>query len=301
MNDTNTISLCDRDGLVGAPAGRSVLSESPFKISNSLASHPLFEDGRLKRLLRALPRDQVEIRAVQSQDTNDGSYRRGEMLKDADPVETFSRLGEKPTWMLLHRTWIHDPEYGELMRQYMRDLAATVSDVGADPSDLGCWLFFSSGKCVVHFHADPDQSFLNQIRGSKTVYVYPAKTISESAVEKLAYTHNQGAVTYKAEYETSLFPPVHMVPGDTVFLPLYAPHRVINDDDICVSFNVGFHTRKSRRRRAVHIVNLEMRRFGLHPAPYNERPGLDSIKSQMYLAVRARNKFFKFLKPEDTA
>jgi len=117
-------------------------------------------------------------------------------------------------------------------------------------------------------------------------------------VEKLVYTHNQGAVTYQPEYERTLFPPVHMVPGETVFLPLFAPHRVINDDDICVSFNVGFHTRKSRRRRAVHIVNLEMRRLGLRPAPYDQRPGIDSIKNQMYQALRVRNKFFKFLKPE---
>jgi hypothetical protein len=297
----NTIDSPRRkDSLVMAPAEYTVLSESPFKIRNALVGHPLFEDERLKRLLRTLPRNQIEIRAVQSLDTNDGSYRRGEMLKDADPVQTFERLGEKPSWMLLHESWIHDPEYGELMRQYVTDLAATVSDIGEDPSDLGCWLFFSSGRCVVHFHADPDQSFLNQIRGSKTVYVYPAKTIPESAVEKLVYTHNQGAVTYRPEYEASLFPPVRMVPTETVFLPLYAPHRVINDDDICVSFNVGFHTRRSRRRRAVHIVNLEMRQLGLRPASYNQHPGRDSVKTQMYNAIRARNKFFKFLRPEVT-
>ena len=43
MKDTN--SLCDVRRLVGAPAGCSVVSESPFKISNSLAGHPLFEKG----------------------------------------------------------------------------------------------------------------------------------------------------------------------------------------------------------------------------------------------------------------
>jgi hypothetical protein len=47
-------------------AGRcGAFSEAPFKIKNSLAGHPLFEDNRLKRLLRRAPRDQVEIRAVQ--------------------------------------------------------------------------------------------------------------------------------------------------------------------------------------------------------------------------------------------
>jgi len=271
-------------------------SEAPFKIKNSLVGHPLFEDNRLKRLLRALPRDQVEIRAVQLLGADDGSYRRGELLKDADPIDAFERLAEEPTWMLLHESWIHDPEYAELMSQYFRDLSEVIAGVDDDISDLGCWLFLSSGKCVVHFHADPDQSFLNQIRGSKTVFVYPTKILPESTVERLVYTGNQGVVTYEPEYEAAMFPPVPLTSGETVFLPLYAPHRVVNDGGVSVSINVGFHTRESRRRRSVHLVNLEMRRLGLRPAPFNLRPAVDSVKQRMSLAIRAKNKFFSSLR-----
>jgi hypothetical protein len=276
------------------------LSEAPFKIKNSLVGHPLFEDNRLKRLLRTLPRDQVEIRAVQLFGGEGGGYRRGELLEGADPVDTFERLAEQPNWILLHQSWIHDPEYAELMRQYVRDLSETIAGVDDDASDLGCWLFLSSGKCVVHFHADPDQSFLNQIRGSKTVFVYPTKILPESTVERLVYTGNQGVVTYEPEYEAAMFPPVPLAPGETVFLPLFAPHRVINDGGVSVSINVGFHTRESRRRRSVHLVNLEMRRLGLRPAPFNLRPAVDSVKQRMSLAIRAKNKFFRSLRPEVT-
>jgi len=52
-------------------------------------------------------------------------------------------------------------------------------------------------------------------------------------------------------------------PGDSVFLPLYGPHRVINDDVPCISWNVGFNTRKSLRRKKIHLVNLELRKLGL--------------------------------------
>ena len=275
-------------------------SEAPFKIKNSLVGHPLFEDNRLKRLLRTLPRDQVEIRDVQLLGGDDGGYRRGELLKGVDPVDTFERLAEKPTWILLHQSWIHDPEYAELLRGYIRDLSETIAGVDDDVSDLGCWLFLSSGKCVVHFHADPDQSFLNQIRGSKTVFVYPTKILPESTVERLVYTGNQGVVTYEPEYEAAMFPPVPLTPGETVFLPLFAPHRVINDGGVSVSINMGFHTRESRRRRSVHLVNLEMRRLGLRPSPFNLRPAVDSVKQRMSLAIRAKNKFFRSLRPEVT-
>jgi hypothetical protein len=277
-----------------------VLSESPFKIRNSLAGHPLFEDSRLKRLLRTLPRDQVEIRDVRLLGADDGAYQRGELLKRADPVDTFERLAEKPAWMLLHESWIHYREYAELIAQYIRDLSETIVGVEGNISDLGCWLFLSSGKSVVHFHADPDHSFLNQIRGSKTVFVYPARILPELTVERLVYTGNQGVVTYKPEYEAALFPPISLAPNETVFLPLFAPHRVINDGEISVSMNVGFHTRESRGRRNVHLVNLEMRSLGLRPAPFNRRPAIDFVKRQMHPAIRAKNRFFKWLRPEIT-
>ena len=287
-----------RPRLMECTAGSSVLSEAPFKVRNNLVGHPLFEDARIKKLLRTLPRERVEIRDVKPLGTEDGSYRRGEMLKDADPVDTFERLGEKSSWMLLHEIWIHDPEYGQLLKDYVQDLTATVRDIGDAVSDLGCWMFLSSGRCVVHFHADPDQSFLNQIRGSKTVYVYPARVIPQEAIEKLAYTEDQGAVTYRPEYEASLYAPAHLGPGESVFLPLYAPHRVTNDDGISVSLNVGFHTQRSRQRRTVHLFNLELRQFGLRPTPYAARPLMDAMKARMHLACRAKNKFFKSLKPQ---
>ncbi len=289
-----------RQRLIQIPPERSVLSEIPFTARNSLVGHPLFADERIKRLLRTLPRERIEIRGVQSLGTDDGSYKRGPLLTDADPVDTFERLAEKPTWMLLHETWIHDPDYGQLLKEYVRDLTETLLDLGNDLSELGCWLFLSSGKCVVHFHADPDQSFLNQIRGSKTVFVYPARLVSEDALEKLVYTEDQNAVTYRPEYEAEMYPLVHLGSGESVFLPLYAPHRVTNDDGISISLNVGFNTRRSRRCRTVRLFNLELRHMGLNPTPYNRRPTVDAMKERMHLAFRAKNKFFKSLKPRVT-
>lgn len=287
-----------RRPLIEPVNGSSAFSLSPFKAKNSLVGHPLFEPGRLTRLLRTLPREQVEIRAVQSLDNNDGSYVRGALLKDADPVKVFERLDEKPAWMLLHHTWIHDPEYAALVAQYMRDLQERVEGVGQDISDLGCWIFLSSGRCVVHFHADPDQSFLNQIRGSKTVFVYPTTVVPEPAIEKLVYTLDQGTVTYRPDYENAMFPAVHLDPGETVFLPLYAPHRVINDEGSSISINFGFHTRTSRRRRRIHMVNLELRQLGIQPNPYNRSVVTDSMKEWTHWIVRAKNKFLKRLRPE---
>src|ERR1700675_4556294 len=79
----------------------------PIKIRNSLPSHPLFEPERIKKLLRTVPRKHIEIRSVQTRDANDEKYLRGEKLDNVDPVESFERLEERPTWILVHESWIH--------------------------------------------------------------------------------------------------------------------------------------------------------------------------------------------------
>jgi hypothetical protein len=286
-----------KDRLIKIPQGYHLSSESAFKARNSLVGHPLFEEQRIKLSLRRLPRHEIEIRTVQ-RDNNGCGYLRGEVLPDADPLRTFERLGETPRWMLCHHLWTYDPEYRELMYQFASDLIETFPGMGdhSDLSDLGCWLFISSGKTIVHFHADPDQSFLNQVRGSKTIYNYPAKILPEPSVENLVYLYDQNAVTYQPEYEQTAFPPVKLAPGESTFIPLYAPHEVVNGDEICISLNIGFHTRMSRRRRAVHLLNFEMRGLGLHPAPYGRYPIVDSVKIRIPAAFRVKNKILKSFK-----
>jgi hypothetical protein len=167
--------------LIVVPEGGHISSESAFKARNSLAGHPLFEKQRIKLSLRRLPRHEIEIRTVQPHGLNYRGYSRGEVLPDADPLKTFELLEETPRWMLCHHLWTYDPEYRELMHQFATDLIETLPGMDdiSDLSDFGCWLFISSGKIIVRFHADPDQSFLNQIHGSKTVYVYPAKILPD--------------------------------------------------------------------------------------------------------------------------
>lgn len=268
----------------------SEFPDSPFKIRNSLPTHPLFEPERIKKLLRKVPRERIEIRSVQTRNTNDQTYVRGPILVEADPVETFARIEEKPTWMLVHDSWIHDPDYNELAKGYVGELTAHCEEMQEGVSDIGCWLFLSSGNIVVHFHSDPDQSFLNQVKGSKTVYTYPAKILDDSVIENLVCAGDQGAVVYRPEYEQSLNQPVTLTPGDSVFLPLYAPHRVTNDNLPSISWNVGFNTRKSIRRKKIHVVNYELRKHGLSPLPYSRNRAVDSLKYFAYSGVRVKNK-----------
>jgi len=284
--------------VIQVPDGINAYGEKPFKIRNFLAGHPLFEPERIKVLLRRIPRYLIEIRKVQTSATNDGTYKRGPMDKEADPIDTFANLDTKPAWMLLHETWIHDRDYGLLLKDYLKQLKGYFPEMQPRLRNIGCWMFLSSGKSVVHFHSDPDQSFLNQIKGSKTVFVYPMKMLPETAVENLIYTNDQGAVVYNPAYEAQMYEPVHIAPGDSVFLPLFAPHRVTNDDGVSISWNVGFHTNKSWRQRAVHLMNLHLRHKGQQPTPYGVRADEDNRKARMYPIYHLRNRIFKKMAPK---
>src|SRR5437867_474087 len=81
--------------LIELPDKLTGLPEAPFAAQNALRQHPLFEPERIKRLLRTLPRERVEIRSVQRVGNSDEGYKRGALLRDADPVDTFERLEEK--------------------------------------------------------------------------------------------------------------------------------------------------------------------------------------------------------------
>jgi hypothetical protein len=263
--------------------------ESPFKVRNLLPSHPLFTDGRIRELLARVPREVVEIREPRTVATETGTFLRRERITHLTPVEAFDRLAQTPTWINVHNVHRYDPEMRVVMERLIRDFATQFEEMGggmADLRDVGAFLILSSGGGVVHFHSDPDMSFLSQIRGSKTLFTYPASLLDNESIEKLLATEDHGAVTYKAAYEDRRHEPVHLSPGETSFIPLYAPHRVTNDSDVSWSLSVGFNTAASLRRKKAHLMNARLRKFGARPSPVGARPWADASKAAVHGAMQ---------------
>jgi GNAT superfamily N-acetyltransferase len=268
---------------------RRVLPAAPLRINNRLPEHPLFGDARIKETIRRLPPEHVEIRAIRTIGQH-GSYGRTERITDIDGLRAFELLAERPLWINLHHIQRYDPGYRELLEQYLRQLGARIDELYPEVYEAGCFLLLSSGSASVHFHADPDQSFLNQIRGGKRAHVYPSAMLPEATVETLVHSGDHDAVTWRPEYEERAYPPVHLRPGDSVLLPLFAPHRVENDDEPSVSLSIGFHTRNSYQRSRVHLVNRELRALDLPVSPYGRSPLVDRIKHGLHAGVRLRKK-----------
>lgn len=249
------------DGLTA----RDVVPDAPFAFRNQLTQHPLFTDERLEWLLdRARRRspELLEIREV-STDALPG-YGRARRV-DGEPVAVFRALATCPRWINVQHIERIDSDFADLYREILCELAQSIAPMRPRVLDSGAFLILSSPSVQVHFHADPDQSVLSQIRGHKRVYVYAASAVSELELEALVRTEDQGVIPWSSRIERAAFPAVDLHAGESAFLPIYAPHRVENGPEVSVSLSVGFHTGMSRRRKLALLLNDRLRGRGVTP------------------------------------
>jgi hypothetical protein len=271
--------------IVSLQERHAALPAEPVRVRHELPHHPLFTEQRIKETIVRMAADDVEIRDVGAA----RGFERSERVFDLDGVRAFELLGERPLWVNLHHVERYDEEYRGLLASYLRSIATHIGELEPEVYEAGCFLLLSSGRASVHFHADPDQSFLNQIRGSKRAFVYPAALVPEATLETLAHSGDHDVVHWRPEYETHARS-VHLTPGDGVLLPLYAPHRVENDDAISVSLSIGFHTRHSLARSRVHLVNRELRALEWPVTPWGVSRFGDSLKERLHPGLRIKNK-----------
>lgn len=120
--------------------------------------------------------------------------------------------------------------------------------------------FASTG--VVMFH----------LRGVKRVWVYPVndtflpqttlESVISGATADLASSPLQDAAAWRFD----------LVPGEALAVPLYAPHRVENQEDLCVTLVLTYETAESRATNGAHTANSVLRRRGRKIARMEKTP-----------------------------
>ena len=255
----------------------------PFAVRHELADHPLFAVDRLLELAKALPADRVE-------------YNAGNLPVGLDPAatpmnglsaeETIRRIAECRSWLVLKNVE-RDPEYGALLNRCLAEVERLAHpDVGT--IDLReAFVFISSPGSVTPFHIDPEWNFLLQVRGEKTIHVFPAddrELVDEDALERFySGAHRNLTFAEPFQYKAETFV---MAPGEGVHVPVTAPHWVQNGDEVSVSFSITFQTRSSERRGIIYRVNRWLRSHGLRPTPPGRSPWRDGGKYFLYRVGR---------------
>ena len=249
---------------------------APFLMGHRLAGHPLFELERLVELARTLPAAQVE-------------YNAGDVPITLDPArtprtglsaeETIRRIEECRSWLVLKNVE-RDPRYRELLE---RCLAQVRPHAGA-MTQQRAFIFVSSPGAVTPYHIDPEENFLLQVRGRKTMRVFERDVLSADELEHFFSGAHRNLV-FREEYG-SRARAFRLAPGLGVHVPVAAPHWVQNGPEVSVSFSITFQSAASARMSHAHRMNLRLRRLGLRPAPVGTSALRDGAKQLAFRVLR---------------
>lgn len=265
--------------LEATEAFRAAYPYAPARLSHALADHPLFALDALAGLAERLPDDRME-------------YNRGDLALDQDPGETPANgLSARETvrtietngsWMVMKNVEA-DPAYAALMADCLACLApVTDAATGAQHQAEG-FVFLSSPSSMTPFHMDPEHNVLCQLRGTKTMAVYPRDGLVAQEVHEAFHLGAHRNLRHEARFdrEAETF---DLTPGDALHVPLLAPHWVRNGDAVSVSFSITWRSEVSVREGDVHRANAGLRARGLSPRP----PGgpWDGAKLAGYRALR---------------
>ena len=160
------------------------------------------------------------------------------------------------------------------------DALEHVFDVGGpDPAhgrvDVSSVVRVFSPHAVVALHGDPDLKLVCDVSGETIWYCRAPQHMTPAEHEDLL--RGGFFLPWRDTPEEAL----HIPPGHGCFVPSRWAHWLDHpSDEPVVSFELGFWTVESVRRRKVEDVNWLLRRLRLDPAPPGE--GDDLRKSQVF-------------------
>ncbi len=270
---------------------REKFDREPFFVQHHLPGHPLFEIERIIDLCRSLPEDRVEYNAGDVPITLDpkATPRTG-----LSPQETIRRIEECRSWLVLKNVET-EPDYAALLAECLAPMKSIVPDMRY----FEAFVFVSSPGSVTPFHIDPECNFLLQVRGKKTVRMFPRdnpEILTEEELERFYGGATRNLVCRDEEGKTARV--FELLPGMGLHFPVTMPHWVKNGPEVSISFSVTFRTNASDRREILYRINHNLRRVGLKPTPVGRSRIRDGFKFRTFDMARRLRKLLGSKSPE---
>ncbi len=111
------------------------------------------------------------------------------------------------------------------------------------------------------------------LRGVKRVWVYPTNEtfLPQATLEAVISGASNVELPTSSLHDAAAWR-FDLVPGEALAWSLYAPYRVENQEDICVTLVVSYETAESRITNGAHIANSVLRRRGRKIASMDKTP-----------------------------
>jgi hypothetical protein len=236
----------------------------PICVGHRLHESPLFSRRALEALVEHYPREHYSIIHMGPQGTKSQLWREGD-LGGLSGGEVLAAIASGRLWLNLRHVDRVDGRYGEIVQSLFAELAERVP--GLKTWGHGCGILISSPNAQVYYHADLPGHGLVQIAGRKRVYFYPPQEpfVTPEHLEEIAISELEVGIPYRNWYDeyAQVF---EFEPGQMLWWPHTAPHRIENHDCLNVSMTVDFATETVRRTQMVIMGNALLRqRLGWTP------------------------------------
>jgi hypothetical protein len=257
--------------------------ETPGLVRHDLAGHPLFTLDALVALASRMRPESVE-------------YNRGDLPVGVDPdaaignglsiADTIRGIECNGSWMVL-KFIEQDAVYRALLADILSELMPVVGPATGDMLKQEGFIFISSPNSVTPFHFDPEHNILMQLRGTKTMTVFPAD--DESIVAGVEHERFHTGGHRNLPWRNALADrgqTFALKSGDGIYVPVKAPHWVQNGPEVSVSLSVTWRSAWSYGEADARGLNAVLRRIGLTPRAPKRYPARNLTKSIGYRAIR---------------
>ena len=262
----------------------SAYPAQPEKLQHNLLQHELLTLESLVDLANALPEKSIEY--------NPGDLPIGIKPEDVPkptltPAETIRSIEENGSWLVLKRIEQH-PAYSALLDSLLAELEPVILPATGRIQGREAFVFVTSPGSVTPFHFDPEHNILLQIRGSKTMTLFPVENedlVPAEAHEKYHLGKHHRNHEWKPEFD-ALGTAITIQQGEAIHVPVKAPHWVKNGDEVSISLSITWRSDWSYAEADARSFNYMMRSMGMKPKSPRAYPAQNRAKSLVYRAIR---------------
>jgi hypothetical protein len=241
------------------PHQAQAFGKEPLRFKHQADKLPLFSDSQLAELIEKTPRESYYVNTMKRGAKDRSSRREGE-IRDLSGREVLDAVANGHIWIMLLNPEKVIPGYGDLLEKIYGEFHDNIPDFRVLKKKIS--VLISSPDIPVFYHCDLAGQTLWQVRGEKTVYVYPnhAPYLPQPNLEKIVLNEaHEISLPYDEAWD-KVATSFTIRPGDMLNWQLYAPHRIQNSSCVNVSFTTEHVTPAVRRNYAVNFANGILRR-----------------------------------------
>lgn len=262
---------------------RAGYPDVPTKLGHRLLGNPLLELDAIAALAQRMRPKDVEYNAAM---LPIGVPQDELPANGLSIAETIRSIEENGSWMVLKLVQ-QDPVYRDLLHDTLAELKPAIESVTGPMLQLEGFLFVSSPNAVTPLHFDGEYNILCQLRGSKTMIVFPVDDQELAPPDFIENYHSGGPrnLAWKEEF-AQRGTTFELTPGDAIYVPVTAPHWVQNGPEVSISFSITWRSKWSFHEADARAFNKRLRALGLDPAPPRRFPQDNLLKSVAHRALR---------------